>query len=189
MTIAGLSTAQGSRPHGKIPTEVCFFARAPNYRSASNPGRQGGLLPHRYPWLRVSPKLDPTHPVKRQGSFCPTGMSATIAQQVRQATGDDPDRTDVVAAPARTLHPEHGCSSQVVSARPERQGCPRSSALCTSALRGLDAGLAATEAPVRQPGGQPLLDEQGGCRPPRRGHGRSCLKQSRARSASKGRQP
>jgi hypothetical protein len=68
----------------------------------------------------------------------------------------DPDRTNVVAAPARTLHLEHGRLSRIVSVRPERQGCPRASALCgsalrASALRGPDSGLASTGELLRQP--------------------------------------
>jgi len=40
---------------------------------------------------------------------------------------------------------------QIVSARPERQGCPRTSVLRTSVRRGLDAGLAPTGEQLRQP--------------------------------------
>src|SRR5262249_1888356 len=70
-----------------------------------------------------------------------------------------PVRTDVVVALERNLQPEHEHERvcRVVSARPERQGCPRASALrasalCASTLGGLDSGLAPTGAPVRQPG-------------------------------------
>src|SRR5262249_323261 len=82
-------------------------------------------------------------------------------------------RTDVVATPARTLDPDPGSSSQVVSARPERQGFPRSSASRTSALRasvlrGLDAGLAPTGAQLRQPGAA-LCSTRKDALPPERG--------------------
>jgi hypothetical protein len=71
--------------------------------------------------------------------------------------GGETRRTDVVAALARTLHPEHGHLCQIVSARPKRQGFP--SALRPSALRGLDSGLAPT---AGETGGDPNGGETGG---------------------------